>query len=524
MENKNKVIKKIGIIAVAAAVIFFTGMNVIATDKKVETKKTETVNSYKENIVIASKADAKTLDPQRTIDTTSNKTIRLIFNGLLSLDKDLNVQPCLAESWEAVDDTNTIFHLKKGVKFHNGDIMTAEDVKFSLDRARSLPQCAYNFTPIKEITVIDKNTIKITTDTPFGSLLNQLSITNSSIVNKKLVEASEDVFLTNPVGTGQFKFKSWDIGNKLTIERFDDYYGTISKLKEVVIKFITENNSRMIMLETGEADISLDMGVMDLKSIKNNNSLDYIEVEAPTSQFIGFDTKNELLKDKRVRQAIAYAVDNNAITQAIYGDSATPGTSVVPPAMTDFNPNAKKYDLNTAKAKELLAEAGYPNGFNIELWVSDDSARIDACVIIQEQLRGIGINTEIKVFQWATYIKMIENENEVKPIFYMSWNTANGDCDKTMYPLFHSSQIKGSMNVTAFINKDLDETLDKARITMDPKIRKELYGKAQEILQEELPHYTILYPKLNLGMRKNIHNLIMKNNGYLDLTNVYVTE
>lgn len=114
MENKNKVIKKIGIIAVAAAVIFFTGMNVIATDKKVETKKTETVNSYKENIVIASKADAKTLDPQRTIDTTSNKTIRLIFNGLLSLDKDLNVQPCLAESWEAVDDTNTIFHLKKG--------------------------------------------------------------------------------------------------------------------------------------------------------------------------------------------------------------------------------------------------------------------------------------------------------------------------------------------------------------------------------------------------------------------------
>ena len=225
-----------------------------------------------------------------------------------------------------------------------------------------------------------------------------------------------------------------------------------------------------------------------------------------------------------MRQAIAYAIDNKAITQAIYGDSATPGTSVVPPAMADFNPDAKKYDLNIAKAKELLTEAGYPNGFNIDLWVSDDSARIDACVIIQEQLREIGINTEIKVFQWATYIKMIENENEVKPIFYMSWNTANGDCDKTMYPLFHSSQIKGSMNVTAFVNKDLDDTLDKARITMDPKVRKELYGKAQEILQEELPHYTILYPKLNLGMRKNIHNLIMKNNGYLDLTNVYVTE
>ena len=174
MENKNKVIKRIGVAAVAAAVIFFTGMNVIATDKKTETKKAEIAKPYKENIVIASKADAKTLDPQRTIDTTSNKTIRLIFNGLLSLDKDLNVQPCLAESWEAVDDTNTVFHLKKGVKFHNGDTMTAEDVKFSIDRARVSNQTAYLYKPITEVTVIDENTVKITTEKPFGPLLTNL--------------------------------------------------------------------------------------------------------------------------------------------------------------------------------------------------------------------------------------------------------------------------------------------------------------------------------------------------------------
>ena len=170
MENKNKVIKRIGVAAVAAAVIFFTGMNVIATDKKTETKKAEIVKPYKENIVIASKADAKTLDPQRTIDTTSNKTIRLIFNGLLSLDKDLNVQPCLAESWEAVDDTNTVFHLKKGVKFHNGDTMTAEDVKFSIDRARVSNQTAYLYKPITEVTVIDENTVKLEFDQPVKSV------------------------------------------------------------------------------------------------------------------------------------------------------------------------------------------------------------------------------------------------------------------------------------------------------------------------------------------------------------------
>lgn len=478
----------------------------------------------KDHIVIAQKSEVKTLDPQKSTDSVSNKIIQLMFDTLIVMDKDLNITPGLAESWESIDPLNTVFHLKKGVKFHDGTPMTAEDVKFSLDRARKLPQCAYNFTPIKEISVIDDYTVKITTDVPFGSLLNQLSITNSSIVSKKAVEASEEAFLKNPIGTGQFKFKSWDIGDKMTIERFDDYYGKKSTLKEIVIKFITENNSRMIMLETGEADVAMDMGVMDLKSIKENKDMKYIEVEAPTSHFLGMDNKNPLLKDKRVRQAIAYAIDNKGITEAIYGDSATPGTSVVSPAMSDFNPNVKSYDIDVEKAKELLKEAGYPNGFDIDLWVSDDSARIDACVIIQEQLRAIGINTEIKVFQWAAYIKMIENENEVKPLFYMSWNTANGDCDKTMYPLFHSSQIKGSMNVTAFVNHELDDVLDKARVTMDSNIRKELYGRAQEILQEELPHYTLLYPKLNLGMRSNIHNLIMKNNGYLDLTDVYVTE
>ena len=247
------------------AVIFLLTFALLLGGTKAIKSETSSETKLKDTLVIAQKAEIKTLDPQKSTDSVSNKIIQLMFDTLITMDKDLNLLPGLAENWESVDPLNTVFHLKKNVKFHNGDIMTAEDVKFSLDRARSLPQCAYNFTPIKEVTVIDENTIKITTDTPFGSLLNQLSITNSSIINKKLVEASEDVFLTNPVGTGQFKFKSWDIGNRLTMERFDDYYGTISKLKEVVIKFITENNSRMIMLETGEADISLDMGVMDLK-------------------------------------------------------------------------------------------------------------------------------------------------------------------------------------------------------------------------------------------------------------------
>ena len=138
MEKKNNTMKKIGTTLVAMMIVFFTGMKVIATDNKKEEKTNEPQQSqkYKDNIVVALKADAKTLDPQRTIDTTSNKTIKLIFNGLVTFDKDLNIIPCLAERWEKIDDLNTVFYLKKGVKFHNGGELKAEDVKFTLDRAR----------------------------------------------------------------------------------------------------------------------------------------------------------------------------------------------------------------------------------------------------------------------------------------------------------------------------------------------------------------------------------------------------
>lgn len=290
MENKNKVIKRIGVAAVAAAVIFFTGMNVIATDKKTETKKAEIAKPYKENIVIASKADAKTLDPQRTIDTTSNKTIRLIFNGLLSLDKDLNVQPCLAESWEAVDDTNTVFHLKKGVKFHNGDTMTAEDVKFSIDRARVSNQTAYLYKPITEVTVIDENTVKITTEKPFGPLLTNLAQTQGCIVSKRAVqEVGEENFFQHPVGTGQYKFKEWIPGDRIIVEAFDEAFQGAPKVRQITMRTITEVSNRMIALETGEADIAFDIGIMDKEAVKNNKNMEFLEVASPSSLYLGFD-------------------------------------------------------------------------------------------------------------------------------------------------------------------------------------------------------------------------------------------
>ena len=222
MENKR--VKQIIAGAVIIGAVLFMGMKSSKEEKKIENRG-ETILENKDRVTIAVKADAKTLDPQRTIDTSSNKPIQMMFNGLLAFDKDLNIQPCLAESWENVDDCNVIFHLRKGVKFHNGDEMTAEDVKFTLDRARKSNQTGYLFAPITEVSVVDKYTVKVTTDKPFGPLMTNLAQTQASIVCKRAVEkVGEENFFKSPVGTGQYKFKDWIPGDRIVMEAFDNSF------------------------------------------------------------------------------------------------------------------------------------------------------------------------------------------------------------------------------------------------------------------------------------------------------------
>lgn len=521
MENKNKVIKRIGVAAVAAAVIFFTGMNVIATDKKAETKKAEIAKPYKENIVIASKADVKTLDPQRTIDTTSNKTIRLIFNGLLSLDKDLNVQPCLAESWEAVDDTNTVFHLKKGVKFHNGDTMTAEDVKFSIDRARVSNQTAYLYKPITEVTVIDENTVKITTEKPFGPLLTNLAQTQGCIVSKRAVqEVGEENFFQHPVGTGQYKFKEWIPGDRIIVEAFDEAFQGAPKVRQITMRTITEVSNRMIALETGEADIAFDIGIMDKEAVKNNKNMEFLEVASPSSLYLGFDQTTPEYQNKKLRQAIAYAVDTKVLADAVFRGSAIAADSALPKACPAHITPTKQYDQDIKKAKQLMAEAGYKDGLNIELWVNDDGPRTDMCVIMQEQLKAIGINAEIKIFEWGAYVSRTAQPN--KQLYLLSWNSTS-DGDAALYALFHSTQQGLSGNRSYYKNEKLDEVLDKARYSVNQEERTKMYQEAQEILQEDIPHYTLVYPMLNVAIRKNVKDMVFRNDGYISVENMYVT-
>lgn len=477
-------------------------------------------NQFKDTLIIAQRADVKTLDPQKSIDTISNKVINLMFESLLTLDENLTVVPQLATSWEQVDNLNTVFHLRKDVTFHNGEPLTSEDVVFSLNRARSSAQVGYNFTPIIDIKAIDKYTVQVTTDKPFGAILKYLSSVGGSIVSKKAVEESGNAFSQNPIGSGPYKFKEWIPGDKIIVEAFVNYHGEIPKNKTLIVRSIPEVTNRTIALETGEVDIAFDIGIMDRETVKESGDLELLEVEAPSTLYLGFDNTNPLFQNKKLREAIAYAIDNESLAEFVFRGAALSGDSPIPPVIDVYNPNVKKYAQNIPLAKELIKEAGFENGLNIELWTSAQSTWIDMCTIIQDQLKEIGILAEIKIFEWSTYVTVTSQPN--KALYLLSWNVTSVDGDPALYPLFHSNEKGMSGNRSFYENKEIDSILLEARTTIDQDKRKSLYFKAQEIIQNELPHYTLVYPHYNLGARKAVKNLILQKNGYTDLAKTYV--
>ena len=487
-------------------------------EKEKETE--ELVKTNEEKIItIAEKAEIKTLDPQNTVDSASLSVIQMINQRLFKIDNNGNIIPEIAEEATKVDEKTTLIKIKKDLFFSNGEPVTVDDVLFSLNRAKESPRMTQDFYMIESFEKVDDSTIKVKTFYEAGNLLHKLASMGASIMSKKALEENE----TNIVGSVMFKLEEWVAGDRLVLERNTYFKDANSNIKEIVIKFIPEANSRMIMLETGEVDIAESLLPLDFQKIsKEDDKFVSVEMQSSSNMFIGFDLRDKHLADKRVRQAIAYAINNQDIVDSIYNGSATVATSPIPKITTGHNENSNPYTQNIEKAKELLAEAGYADGFNIVLNVNEDNQRVDTAVVIQDNLKAIGINVEIKTYQWASYVAFVENPAQEKGMFLMAWNIANDDPDELLYPLYHSSQIDAHTNVVFYKNEEFDNLISKARETTDKEKRIELYKKAQDIIQEELPHYAILYPMQNFAYKKSIKGIEVNKRGYFNFQNTIV--
>ena len=491
----------------------------IACSGKEDDKKETIQNKEEKTITIAEKAEIKTLDPQKTVDSASLSVIQMINQKLFKIDNDGNIIPEIAEEVTKVDAKTTLIKIKKDLFFSNGEPVTVDDILFSLNRAKESPRMMQDFYMIESFEKVDDTTIKVKTFYEAGNLLHKLASMGASIMNKKALEENEN----NIIGSGMFKLKEWVAGDRIVLERNEYFKEANSNVKEIIIKFIPEANSRMIMLETGEVDIAEALLPLDFQKIsKEDDKFTTVEMQSSSNMFIGFDLRDKHLSDKRVRQAIAYAINNQDIVDSIYNGSATVATSPIPKITTGHNENSNPYEQNIEKAKELLAEAGYPNGFDIVLNVNEDNQRVDTAVVIQDNLKAIGVNVQIKTYQWASYVAFVENPSQEKGMFLMAWNIANDDPDELLYPLYHSTQIDAHTNVIFYKNEDFDSLISKARETIDKEKRIDLYKKAQDIIQEDLPHYAILYPMQNFAYKKNIKGIEVNKRGYFNFQNTIV--
>ncbi len=504
-------LKKI-LVVLASMILLFTGCGEKNGAKKV-----------KEELIIAQDGESKSLDIHQGNDGFSLRANRLIYSRLVEADENMQIHPGLAESWQQLDDRTMQFKLRKGIKFHNGDDFTAEDVKFSFERMMNSPRIAFVLPPIERIDIVDDYTVNIVTKTPFGPLLAHLSHPALGMVSKKLLTENPEALKEKPIGTGSYKFKEWIYGDKLVLEKNEDFYDKNERgLKYIIFKNVVEASNRAIGLETGEIDIATPISSVDEENIKNNPKLQLLTKPSISYTYIGMNMTKAPLNDIRVRKAINYAIDKQAIIDVILNGNGKIATSPIAPGVFGFTDKTKNYEYNVEKAKELMKEAGYENGFTTSILVFSGEANTQTAEIVQAYLKEIGIDLKIEIVEVSAYWDM--TERGVHNLFLGSWGVVTGDADYGLYAMYHSSAKGGAGNRDFYENEKVDELLDKAKTEIDPETRKKLYEEAQILIVNDAPDVMLYNRNLTVGAQKYIKGLGIHPVTLYNFATVYIEE
>lgn len=445
----------------------------------------------------------------------------MIFSGLTKFDENNRPVPDLATSWDISSDNLTYtFHLRKDVKWHDGQPFTANDVKFTIDsilNPKNNSLIKEQFEEIKSVDVIDNYTVKISLKKPFPPILDNLTrgIVPIHILSGKDLNSVD--FNSGPIGTGPFKFAEWKKGESFTLQANTGYYGGKPKLDKIVIKFIPDMNVRAIQLETGEIDVAL-LEPQQLARVEKSEKNKVYLIPTADYRAMMYNFRKPLWQDVKVRQAINYAVNRDNILQGVLLGH---GKVAYGPLQLNWanNENVEKYGYNPEKAKALLAEAGWkpgPDGiltkngqkFSFRLTTfNNDPIRVAIVNALSTELKKIGVEAipdprARGTFKWP----------EVDA-FLLGWGSPFDPDDHT-YKLFHSSQIENGWNLGAYRDAEIDRLLEEARTTLDENKRKELYGKFQKRLAENPPYNFLVYLDAVWVVNKNVTGIKPKTLGH----------
>ncbi len=477
------------------------------------------VDPDNQDLVIAIGAEPENLDPLKMMSAPAATIAEHMVENLIYLDVDGALQPALAESWEPAEDgMSWILQLREGVQFHDGTPFNAEAVKYNLDRFMGVDDpdnaavFAFLLGEVSDVEVVDEYTVQINLNNIFAPIASHLShsfIGMHSPASLEALDAGE--FVEAPVGTGPFKYASWDRGNQIVMERNEDYWGDVPMLNSVTFKFVPEAGSRVIMLETGEAHAIMAVPPTDIDRLDAEADIDVVHQTSVRVIYMGFNLEREIFQDARVRQALNHAVDKDALINTIFSGVGEPSSAPIVPAIFGYTQTGP-YEYDPDKARELLADAGYPDGFEMELFHPTGRYPQDATVTeaVQAMLQDVGIDASLTTYDWGTYLDtvIVPPDEAEHDIYMLGWGTVTLDADYGLYALFHSTQWPPRNNVSYYANDEVDALLDEARVTPDRDVREDLYRQAIEIIWDDAP-WLFLYDEGQVnGVRSNVKGLI----------------
>lgn len=449
--------------------------------------------------------DATNLDPRLSTDVASANVTNLVYAGLVKWDMDtMEIIPYVAKEIEIPDDTTYIFHLHEGVYFHDGVELTAEDVKYTYDTFRDPDFGARNiafYEPIVEINVIDDYTVEFILEEPNAPFLYYLS---PGIVPKHIADGNGESLQTDPVGAGPYVFVEWIPNDSIVMEAFDDYFGGKPAIDKIVLRPIPETTTKLVELETGGVHVVDGVPAEDVSRLEDDPNVEVTINPGTGFNYLSYHHQEPPFDDVRMRQAIAYGIDMEALVEHVWYGLREVAYSPIIPTSWAHNPNVRKFGYEPDKAMELMEDAGYPDGFETTLRFSEAEETREQCEIIQYQLADVNMDVSLLEQEWgAHYGDILDGNFE---FYAMGWS-GQTDPDRGVYRQFHSRNwAPVSANRQMYANERVDELLDLARTNPDQEIRKDKYFEIQEILAEEQSYTYISYYVTIAAHRPEVQN------------------
>ncbi|HEY5525285.1 MAG TPA: glutathione ABC transporter substrate-binding protein, partial [Clostridium sp.] len=455
-------------------------------------------SSGKKDIVIAINGDFVTFDPADTNDTLSCGGEKTMIEGLFGFDNDMKVIPALATEYKANDTADQFtFTLREGVEFTDGTPWNADAAIINFNRLADQTQGLKRNTLFKMIDHTEKISdyvIKIVLKEPFGAMINTLAHPAAGMISPAALEKYGKDVSQHPVGTGMYKFAEWRPGESMKIEKNDKYWNGNVAFDSVTFKPVKENDTRVAMLQSGDADFIYPVPTESIEKLKSDSTLSVNEEEGLSVRYLFLNNEKAPFNNIKVRQALNYAIDKDAYCKVVWDGFSTPTKSIIAPNVQYYKEN-DIYQYNIEKAKSLLKEAGIENGFTTTLWVGNSTSSVKSAEFIQQQLKLVGVTVNIESMDNGTLMSKVSNvkagtsgADASIEMYIIGWSPSTGDADWGIRPIACKESFPPvSYNASYYNNPEFDNLIYDGLKTADPDKRAQAYVKAQDIIWKDVP-------------------------------------